>query len=148
MLASLGGRCDDYSNYFTARMLLILESRPVFDDDNYKKAIDVVIGSYMRDYEDHPNDFRPTFLANDIIRFWKTLCLNYEHKRNQPTDDETKRIRQKIKNFKLKFSRLFTCYATIGLLSCHKHYSKDEIVSMIALPPIQRFVNIVEVFPS
>src|SRR5215813_9722250 len=32
MLETLGGREDDFKNFFTARLLLLLESRPVFDD--------------------------------------------------------------------------------------------------------------------
>jgi hypothetical protein len=31
--------------------------------------------------------------------------------------DEALKLKQKIKNFKLKFSRLLTCYATIAYLS-------------------------------
>ena len=79
----LGGAEDDYKNHFTARMLLLLESSPVYGVADYNYAIESMIESYLRDYEDHAVDFRPTFLANDIIRFWKTLCLNYEHRRNQ-----------------------------------------------------------------
>jgi len=30
MLEQLGGREDDYLNYFTARMLLLLESKPLY----------------------------------------------------------------------------------------------------------------------
>ncbi len=115
ILESLGSPADDYYNHFTARMLLLLESKPVYGTEIYNRLLNETIRSYFRDYEHHPTDFRPTFLINDIIRFWKTLCLNYEHKRNQVEARAT--IKHKIKNFKLGYSRLLTCFATVASLS-------------------------------
>ncbi|KAA0570022.1 nucleotidyltransferase domain-containing protein [Azospirillum sp. Sh1] len=138
-LAELGGRGDDYQNHFTTRMLLLLESKPLFNDDNYWAAVARVIDSYFRDYGDHASEFRPIFLVNDIQRFWKTLCLNYEHKRNQPEADQEKRIKQKIKNFKLKHSRLLTCFASIAYLSSFpKPMRPEDVIDMISLTPLQR----------
>lgn len=136
----LGGAEDDYKNHFTARMLLLLESLPVFGVSEYEHAIASMIESYLRDYEDHAVDFRTTFFANDIIRFWKTLCLNYEHRRNQLED--AKKIKQKIKNFKLKFSRLMTCFATVALLSSCNTNSKEELIAMCKMRPIDRLMKV------
>lgn len=142
ILKDLGGREDDYKNHFTARMLLLLESSPVMGEDAYRSVIDTVIGSYLRDYEDHVKDFRPTFIVNDIIRFWKTLCLNYEHKRNQ--EEDARKIKQKIRNFKLGYSRLMTCFATVGLLSSYKQITKEDLVSICRMPPIERLLLLAE----
>ena len=78
---ALGGPNDDFKNYFTARMLLLLESRPLFNEALYADFLKKIIESYCRDYVDHEASFRPLFLTNDIMRFWRTLCLNYEHRR-------------------------------------------------------------------
>ena len=86
IIKHLGGVEDDYLNHFTARMLLLLESTPIYGDLAYDDVIKKIVDSYFRDYPDHTSTFRPIFLVNDIIRFWKTLCLNYEHKRNQPNE--------------------------------------------------------------
>ena len=86
--------------------------------------------TYFRDYEHHPKDFRPTFLINDIIRFWKTLCLNYEHKRNEAESRYV--IKHKIKNFKLGYSRLMTCFATVAILSTYRQtISPDNVVRIL-----------------
>lgn len=82
ILEDLGGRLDDYQNYFTTRMLLILESKCVYGDATYESTLKSILNAYLKDYPDHPKDFQPTFLVNNIIRFWKTLCLNYENKHN------------------------------------------------------------------
>ena len=120
ILKHLGSANDDYLNHFTARLLLILESKPIFGTANYNKILRLVLNRYFEDYPDHPETFRPTFLVNDILRFWKTLCLNYEKKRNQPAKNEAKRIAQKIKNLKLKFSRMLTCYGSVCYIAAEK----------------------------
>ena len=83
----LGSPDDDYYNSFTARMLLLLESKPLARDEIYKQIVEDIVGAYFRDYHDHNEQFRPVFLVNDIVRFWKTLCLNYEHRRNRPANN-------------------------------------------------------------
>jgi predicted nucleotidyltransferase len=136
IVSHLGSPKDDHENFFTARMLLLLESAPVSNDSVYNKIIDSIIDTYLRDYKDHVKDFRATFLVNDIIRFWKTLCLNYEHKRNQ--DAEAKKIKQKVRNLKLGHSRLLTCFATIALLSSYNTIDKDELSFIFNLTPTDR----------
>ena len=145
-LNCLGGRDDDHKNHFTTRMLLLLESRPMYNSDVYWLSIKRIVESYFRDYPDHVTDFRPIFLVNDICRFWKTLCLNYEHKRNQPATDEIKKRKQKIKNFKLKFSRMLTCFASIIYLTTFKEPIKHiDVKNMIEMTPTERLIYVSEV---
>jgi len=147
ILDNLGSPIDDYQNHFTARMLLLLESRPVYGDAVYKKLLKETIRTYFRDYEHHPKDFKPTFLINDIIRFWKTLCLNYEHKRNEAKSRNV--IKHKIKNFKLGYSRLMTCFATVAALSTYrKTISPDEVVGICSITPAARLLKIAHANPK
>jgi predicted nucleotidyltransferase len=108
---ALGTPEDDSLNTFTARLLLLLESQALLNESLYKIYIDQVIESYWRDYDDHKGDFIPAYLTNDILRLWRTFCFNYEA-RTQVQPVELK-IKRKIKNYKLKFSRLLTCYSSI-----------------------------------
>jgi hypothetical protein len=140
ILTHMGGAEDDYKNHFTARMLLLLESQAVYDSVTYSTPIKKIVHSYWRDYEDHSANFRPTFLVNDILRFWRTLCLNYEHKRNQ-SNDRTK-VKQKIRNFKLGFSRLSTCFSTVSLLASYNHVDEDDIFKMTGLTPVERLLSL------
>jgi predicted nucleotidyltransferase len=141
ILDNLGSPADDYYNHFTARMLLLLESKPVYGPDIYNYLLDETVASYFRDYEHHPSDFRPTFLINDIIRFWKTLCLNYEHKRNE--QEKRAQVKHKIKNFKLGFSRLLTCFATVAILSTYREtVSPEDVVSICKMTPAERLISL------
>lgn len=108
---NLGTTEDDHTNTFTARLLLLLESRALLGEATYRRAIDDVIASYWEDYTGHRDSFRPVFLINDITRLWKTLCVNYEaYTEQQP---EEKRAKRKLQNYKLKHSRVLTCYSAI-----------------------------------
>ena len=139
LIDDLGSRDDDYKNHFTARMLLLLESQCIYQEQIYNDAIKKVIESYFRDYPGHESSFRPTFLVNDIMRYWKTLCLNYENKRNKPTGDNEKRIKQKVKNFKLKFSRMNTCFTMIAGLLCQKSIIDQELIyRLVKQTPMER----------
>lgn len=148
----LGGRHDDYKNYFTARLLLLLESKPLYNSKLYNRIVSDVIDAYYRDYHNHEDDFRPIFVVNDIIRFWRTLCLNYEHKRNREPnhqDDELaampRRNKSHLKNLKLKFSRLLTCFSGVLILSRNRHTVKpEELRAFVEMTPLERLTNISE----
>jgi predicted nucleotidyltransferase len=140
LTGTLGKPEDDVSNTFTARLLLLLESLPLLGNTAYQDIIEDVITAYWRDYEDHKTDFMPAFLANDILRMWRTFCVNYEA-RTQNTPPE-RRAARRLMNYKLKHSRLLTCYS--ALLYLLVVYVKNGTVSptdakhMISLTPTQR----------
>ncbi len=136
----LGSREDDYRNTLTGRMLLILESRPLIGGALYQKALDEAISVYFRDYSTNAERFVPSFLLNDVMRMWRTFCVNYEFYRKVGDS------RNKIKNLKLKFSRMLTCYS--GVLHMLATYAKQSTVrpadvqKMVTLSPTERLAEI------
>ncbi|MGJ0513797.1 nucleotidyltransferase domain-containing protein [Methylocystis sp.] len=110
-IKSLGKPEDDFTNRFTARLLLLLESCSLIGGNVYQEAADEVIAAYWPEYEQHSDHFRPAYLANDILRLWRTFCVNYEAYTDREPDD--KRAKRKVQNYKLKHSRLMTCYSAI-----------------------------------
>jgi len=137
---TLGQPTDDSSNTFTARMLLLLESSPIFEEEVYSDAVDKVIEKYWRDWADHKSDFSPSFLLNDILRLWRTFCVNYEARTR--TSPEPQKIKRRIKNYKLKQSRMLTCYsAVLGLLATARKrdsVSPEDVKRLVLLTPTQR----------
>ncbi len=97
---TLGKPEDDSTNTFTARLLPLLESQCLLGQDVYDEAISDVIAAYWRDYEGHERSFMPAFLCNDILRLWRTFCVNYEARTER--EPEEKKAKGKIKNYKLK----------------------------------------------
>jgi hypothetical protein len=82
----------------------------------------------------------PAFLANDILRLWRTFCVNYEARTERVPDKQ--KAKGKLKNYKLKHSRLLTCYsALLYVLAIYDRQgtvSPSDAVAMIALTPTER----------
>ena len=82
----------------------------------------------------------PTFLTNDILRLWRTFCVNYEARTERVP--ELEKAKGKLKNYKLKHSRLLTCYSAILYLIAI-HYQNGSVHpsdarEMTELTPTQR----------
>jgi hypothetical protein len=140
LTGTLGRPEDDVTNTFTARLLLLLESRPLVGSAIYQEVVGDVIAEYWRDYPDHQAHFVPAFLANDILRLWRTFCVNYEAGTERQPDE--KKAKGKLKNYKLKHSRLLTCYsALLYLLAVYRlsdTVRPEDAQAMIALSPTKR----------
>lgn len=141
----LGSPRDDSLNTFTARLLLLLESQPLHDAALYARLLERIVGFYYRDYDDHADAFFPGFLINDILRFWRTLTLNYEHDRLALVDLagaelERKKAKSALKNYKLKFSRLATCFSMVANLGAEDvPVRQDTVLGLCRLTPAERF---------
>lgn len=140
LIRRLGTPEDDSTNAFTARLLLLLESKPLLGDKIYLETIDSVIARYWDEFKNHQKDFAPAFLANDILRLWRTFCVNYESRtRTQPEAEKAKR---RLKNFKLKHSRLLTCYSgllyLLGAFQDTGTVTPDDARGMARQTPVER----------
>lgn len=152
----LGSPEDDARNLFTMRMLMLLESKCIYNDEVFSAVQKSIIEAYYRDYPDHQSSFEPWFLLNDIGRFWKTLLLNYENRRNQRAihnenseQYELRKKKQKVKNFKLKYSRMTTCFATMGALaSMTDPIEQDDVFELVQKTPQERLHVISENIPA
>jgi predicted nucleotidyltransferase len=137
---TLGTPQDDVTNTFTARLLLLLESCSLLESAVYQEITEEVIAAYWRDYEDHKPDFMPAFLANDILRLWRTFCVNYEARTERIP--EVEKAKGKLKNYKLKHSRLLTCYSALlyllAVYGSQKTVSPLDAMTMIKLTPTER----------
>lgn len=144
----LGSPHDDSTNAFTARMLLLLESQPVYDPELYASLLERIVGFYYRDFGDHADDFVPGFLINDILRFWRTLTLNYEHHRRKLQDlageeRQAKKASSALKNYKLKVSRMATCYSMIANLSSEpRPVTAETVLKLCRMTPAERLARL------
>lgn len=133
LLRTVGSPKDDSENFFTARMLALLESRCVFNEELYAAAIDQIIDKYFRDSRGRP-EFIPLFLLNDVLRYWRTLCLNYELIRDSSAP-------WRKKNINLKFSRMLTVFGTVLPLISGTISERGHVRELISLTPHERFAR-------
>ncbi len=132
--SSTGSRLDDSENLFTARMLLLLESQFVVNEPIYRKHVREILDLYYRDESDD-SLFRPIFLLNDLLRYWRTICLNYEERRR----DSNWPFRKK--NVNLKFSRMLTVFSTVLPLIVDSSGSVDNIDNLCRKTPLERLAT-------
>ena len=129
-----GSRLDDSENLFTTRMLLILESQFIANKSAYRTHLRQILELYYRD-QSETTSFRPTFLLNDVLRYWRTMCLNYEERRH-----ELRRPFRK-KNVNLKFSRMLTVFGTVLPLVAEPIDSVCKLEDLCSKTPLERLAT-------
>lgn len=132
-LLDIGSREEDFNNSFTARMLLLLESKPLYNEKAYNDLVESIVSKYFVDYKGHCSEFYPLFLMNDILRYWYTLTLNYEYRRDV-TDSENDKS---WKRLKLKYARLITCFSMIACLY-KAGIDPEFVIDCIKMTPFDR----------
>jgi hypothetical protein len=140
-LLDIGSREEDYNNSFTARMLLMLESKPIFNILAYNQLVKEVVNKYFIDYDEHSEEFFPLYLMNDILRYWYTLTLNYEYRRDE-ADEENKKY---WKRLKLKYARLITCFSMLACMYKNK-VTPAYVMDCINMTPFERLEKIPTIF--
>jgi hypothetical protein len=131
LLAGTGTSTDDSENLFTTRLLLLLESKCLSNDKLYEAATREIFEMYLRDGTGR-QDYRPLFLLNDILRYWRTVCLNYERTRHDPEKPWWK------KNLNLKFSRKLTVFSTVLAILIEHVDTFDKFLPITSMTPMER----------
>ena len=121
-------------NLFTTRMLLILESQFVVNEQVYRRHLRRILELYYRDQGSTPS-FRPVFLLNDLLRYWRTMCLNYEERRHDVD------LPFRKKNVNLKFSRMLMVFGTVLPLIAEPIDSVAELENLCARTPLERLAS-------
>ena len=82
LVTRIGLDKDDNRNV-TQRMLLVLESVAVAGEEAHRRCWERVLDGYLADTtrDRHP----PRFFLNDLIRYWRTICVDFVGKeRDEP----------------------------------------------------------------
>lgn len=135
------GSTDDNLTSLAQRLLLLMESRPIYNEVLFRSAVDRILRKYLElVIEDTTKE--TLFFLNDIIRYFRSICVNYQF---NFWKEETKWV---IRNVKLRHSRI-TMYAGMLLLCLNSSkYIKNGnnkfsyISSKIELTPLEKIVHV------
>ena len=75
LFSGIGSKADGYDE-LSRRLLHLLESRPLWGESAYRKNICELMKEYGEDVSNDPRK-NYVFLLNDLIRYFRTICVNY-----------------------------------------------------------------------
>jgi hypothetical protein len=109
----IGGQ-DDTNKNLTLRMLLLLESLSVGNDQPRQMVIRAILSRYLADdpsWTWMSDGKLPRFMLNDVIRFWRTMAVDFADKFHDQEGEKWA-----LRNAKLRFPRRLILLT--GMLAC------------------------------
>lgn len=135
------GSKDDSISSLAQRMLLLMESRPIYNEQLFRDVVNRTLRKYLASViEDTAKE--ALFLINDIIRYFRTICVNYEF---NFWKEEDKWV---MRNVKLRHSRI-VMYAGLLLLvlNSSKYTEHDDnkwayLSTRVELSPLEKIAHV------
>lgn len=126
----------------TRRVLFLEESVPLTGEDNYDKLMNAIVGRYIHDFTDRTDEPRvPRFLLNDIVRYWRTITVDFQAKlwRDMLSSGG-------VRHVKLRSTRKIVFFSTIVsvFLSSltNQPCTRDLLVGQFRMSPQERILQL------
>lgn len=129
---------EDSNSNLSRRMLLLLESIPAAGDSVHGKVRAELADRYL---DASVKDYRPPrFLLNDVIRYWRTMCVDFAGKERKGPE------KWGLRNAKLRTSRkVLFAGGLLPVFECAKPPREgmaDFLKGQMGLPPTDRIAHV------
>jgi len=131
------GLQDDSNLNQTRRMLLLQESAPVYAPELHQALLKAIVERYLADYA-RPKAGVPRFILNDVLRYWRTLSVDYQAKRWESCESGGWGLRY----LKLRMSRKVGLAGTLASLFLCKEATPDYFVDQFSMPALARLAQL------
>lgn len=134
------GLDDDTNHNLTRRLMLLEESVSLLDPAKHDALLTSILDGYLIGYDDGVKPGVPRFLLNDVIRYWRTLAVDYQAKVWGGTTDGWG-----LRYLKLIVSRKLTFASTLAsLLLCSEQNParSDWLLEQFSMPSLARLAQL------
>ncbi|WP_192498656.1 nucleotidyltransferase domain-containing protein [Ornithinimicrobium pratense] len=133
------GLQQDTNHSLTRRMLLLEESVSLMNQDVYDSVIQTTLRRYLTVGSTRP-DKVPRFLLNDVVRYWRTISVDYQAKAREGIDSSGLRYLKLIIPRKVLFAGTAMSLLLCGREGFHTAEVPD-LQDQVRMPPIDRLVQ-------
>ncbi len=146
----------DTNETHSHRILLLEESVSIYQPALREGLVRAMLDRYLDDYRTEPKEGVPRFLLNDVERYWRTMCVDYQakHWRQLPLRfrealDPEAEFDWGLRYFKLLISRKLTFVGTVTSLLLCKHLGitqpdVDFLFKQFEMPALARLAQLYE----
>lgn len=135
------GLQQDTNETLTRRILLLEESVPLLNPKCHTELVQRIIESYMG-LRSPCSTKPPRVLINDIIRYWRTIAVDYHAKSSRDN------VPYSLRYLKLLCSRQLCYFSSLAPMYLVDGKHKDEatqfLVEQFSIPPILRTITLFE----
>lgn len=146
-LVNVIGLNDDTNKSLSRRLLVITESVALNKHNRRDGLTNAILKRYLADYEGKASPRVPRFLLNDMLRYWRTIAVDYQAKRWE----EMEAKKWGLRYLKLRSSRKWAFAG--GLIALYTPVIRQENTTALTLgaqlemPPLASIAQLHDIAP-
>jgi hypothetical protein len=140
LLVSVGDAEENYGD-FGKRLLLLLETQPLYHNENYSELMGIIVDRYAAGYVTEDSKKEWTFLLNDLIRYFRAIAVNYQWSFDKEAE------KWPLRNVKLRHSRIVMYSGLLFLLGQASTERQDKVSwlkDQLKMTPLERLAWVYE----